>query len=104
VDRVVVNAVVPFPFPPGLEDLDRRLARLAPDTPLGGLPRPGVLAACGRTLRERHELNQRYLKEIARCTGLPILELPYLMEGIGGPAELRRLGEALIGSPQAVAA
>ena len=40
VDRVVVNAVSSAPFPPGLDDLDRRLAALPDDLPLTAAPRP----------------------------------------------------------------
>jgi len=99
VDRVVVNALVPAPFPRGLEDLDERLARLPTETALPGLPRAPVLAAAAAHLRARHELNVQHRDEIGRATSLPIVPLPYLAEGIRGPAQLERLGRALIASP-----
>ncbi len=99
VDRVVVNRMTPRPFPPGLEDLDRRLARLPSDLSLGALPRPGALAACAGYLRARHELNRHYADEIARSTGLPIVCLPYLGAGISGPGDLESLASALLAKP-----
>lgn len=98
-DRVVVNAVMRAPFPPGLEDLDRRLATLPADTELPGLPPPATLAACALHLRERYELNRTWAREIARGTELPTVELPYLPEGVRGPADLERLATALLAPP-----
>jgi anion-transporting ArsA/GET3 family ATPase len=103
VDRVVVNGVFPAPFPDSLPDLDERVARLPDDTPLGGLPRPSILAACARHLRARFELNRGYVAEIGRLTGLPVLQLPYLAQGVQGPAEIAMLAEALVEAPQPVA-
>jgi len=99
VDRVVVNAVAPAPFPPGLEDLDARLARLPADLELPGLPGPPVLAACATHLRERWELNRHHLGEIARSTELPLVVLPYMPSGVGGPGDLADLAEALLAEP-----
>ncbi|UCE86972.1 MAG: chromosome partitioning protein [Deltaproteobacteria bacterium] len=104
VDRVVVNAVMPAPYPPGLENLEAKLARL-PDTCLEGvLPRPSVLAASVAHLRARHELNRRYVEEIGASTELPVIELPYLMTGTQGREPLQQLGEALVAPPRVVAA
>jgi anion-transporting ArsA/GET3 family ATPase len=99
VDRVVVNGIVPFPFPEGLEDLDVRLAALAPELPLGALPRPEALARCAAHLRARCELNRRYAEEIRKQTGLPILPLPFLSQGVRGPEELALLGARLLEAP-----
>jgi anion-transporting ArsA/GET3 family ATPase len=99
VDRVVVNAIVPFPFPRGLEDLDARLGALDPELPLGSLPRPVVLARCAAHLRARSALNRRYAEEIRDRTGLPIVPLPFLTEGVGGPEQLILLGERLLAAP-----
>jgi anion-transporting ArsA/GET3 family ATPase len=99
-DRVVVNAVAPPPFPPGLEDLDERLARLPAATTLAGLPAP-MLAACTAHLRSRHELNREYVGEIARATGLLMVELPWLAEGVRGRDDLRVLAGHLLGEPGA---
>ena len=96
-DRVVVNAVHDPPYPAGLRDLDARLAALPDDAPLGALPPPRVLAACGATLRERAELNRRHVEEIARATGLPTAVLPYLRDGLRGPDDAARLADALLG-------
>lgn len=99
VDRVVVNAVAPPPFPPDLPDLDQRLARLASELPEGtclpGLPRPATLAACARYLRERRELNEHHLDAIARATGLPVIPLPLLAEGVRTVDDLARLAQPL---------
>jgi anion-transporting ArsA/GET3 family ATPase len=103
VDRVVVNAVAPAPFPPGLEDLDRRLAALPPDQELGALPRPRALAACAGFLRARHELNRAYLAQIAASTGLPLVELPHLAQGLEAAGALETLGEALLSPPRELA-
>jgi anion-transporting ArsA/GET3 family ATPase len=97
VDRVVVNAVAPPPFPPGLSDLDERLARLPA---LPGLPEPRVAAACLRHLRTRFELHQHHLGELTRVSGLPALVLPLLPDGVTGPDALRRLATPLVaGAP-----
>jgi len=96
VDRVVVNAVLPRPFPTGLEDLDTRLRRLPEATPLGALPAPHVLAACAAHLRTRWELNERWARTLAESIGLPCVRLPYLRDGVEGPASLAALGAALL--------
>ena len=100
VDRVVVNAVARSPFPPGLEDLDRRLARLPRDAALPGLPPAPVLAACTAHLRQRFALNRDYLAEISHETGLPLVVLPLLPGGVEGTAALDRLGAALLEAPR----
>lgn len=102
VDRVVVNAVTPPPFPADLPDLDERLARLPPE-PLPGAPPPGVLATCVAHLRARHLLNHRWTGEIAAATGLPVVVLPRLPHGVCGPADLEALAGALLAPPGAVA-
>ena len=96
VETVVVNDVVPFPFPPGLEDLDSVLAQLK-DAPLAGRLRTDALAQCAAYVRARSELNHRYLAEIARTTKLPVIQLPHLQGGVRGVADLERLRDALIG-------
>jgi hypothetical protein len=98
-DRVVVNAVARAPFPPGLEDLDRRLAALPAETELGELPSAPVLAGCAAYLAARYELNRGYVEETARCTGLPVVVLPYLPRGISGPDDLLELAGTLLGEP-----
>jgi anion-transporting ArsA/GET3 family ATPase len=100
VDRVVVNAVTPAPFPPGLADLDERLARLPASLDLPGAPPPRVLAACAAQLRSRHELNQRWTDEIERATGLPVVVLPRLARGVCGPDDLALLAPALLAPPR----
>jgi len=99
VDRVVVNAVAPAPFPTGLEDLDEVLARLPDSIALGALPPPSQLAACARTLRLRHELNSGFVTEIAAGTALPLVILPRLQGGIEGPREIETLASALVAVP-----
>ncbi len=95
VDRVVVNAVAPAPFPDDLPDLDRRLARIPDDAVLPGLPRPATLAACATHLRERRELNEHHLEAIARATGLPVIALPLLPEGVRDADDLIHLAQPL---------
>jgi hypothetical protein len=90
-DRVVVNAMQPAPFPPALPDLDRRLAALA-ETPG---PAPRVWASCAAHLASRHELNRRFAGEIAAATGLPLAELPLLPGGVRGPDDLAVLARSL---------
>jgi len=98
-DRVVVNAIHAPPYPDALADLDERLAALPSDLDLGTLPAPPVLAACGATLRSRARLNARYTEEIGRETGLPVVALPYLRDGVRGPADVERLAEPLLARP-----
>jgi hypothetical protein len=57
-----------------------------------------VIASCASHLRSRYELNQRYVEEIARASGLPTLTLPLLPGGIHGPDDLDPLAELLVGS------
>ena len=101
VDRVVVNAVTPAPFPDGAPDLDARLARLPADAALPGAPPPAVLAACAAHLRARHALNRHWTVEIARTTALPVVVLPRLEQGVRGPADLERLAAPLLAPPEA---
>lgn len=101
VDRVVVNAVPAPPFPPALPDLDARLAALPRDAALPGIPDPAVLARCAAHLRGRFELAREYVGRIAEWTALPAVELPWLPEGVRGPAELERLASALLAGERA---
>lgn len=101
VDRVVVNALVDAPFPPGLDDLDQRLARLPADASFPGLPTPSVMAACAAHLRARHELNARHCERLARATGLPIVPLPFLPSGVRGADDLERLAPLVVAPPVA---
>ena len=101
IDRVVVNAMVPAPFPPGLERLDECLARLPADADLGELPEPAALAACAAFLRARHELGRTYTAQLAAQTGLPLVELPYLSRGVRDREDLATLGAALLEIPGA---
>lgn len=103
VDRVVVNAVRHAPFPAGLPDLDERLARLPASARVRGLPRPGTLADCAAHLRARYELNRTHFAELGRLTGLPLLALPHLPEGVSGPEELRILADPLLAEPSEAA-
>jgi anion-transporting ArsA/GET3 family ATPase len=96
VDRVVVNAILPRPFPPGLEHLDTILRRLPETTGQGRLPPPSVLAACATHLRTRHELHERWTRALAGSIGLPCVRLGYLPEGVTGPASLGVLGAELL--------
>lgn len=104
IDRVVVNAVLPPPFPPGLADLDETLAGLDPATRLEGLPAPATLAACAAHLRSRYDLNQRYVARIARETGYPVTVLPHLDSGVESLDDVSQLADAIGNHPEEVAA
>jgi len=97
VDRVVINAVLERPFPEDCPDLDEQLARIPEEPPLAGLPPAAMIASCAAHLRSRYELNQRYVEEIARASGLPALILPFLPGGIRGPDDLGVLADILAG-------
>jgi anion-transporting ArsA/GET3 family ATPase len=101
VDRVVVNAVHEPPFPRALGDLDERLARLPQGDGFGSLPGPATLATCGRYLRARYELNRGYVAEIARTTGLPVVCLPYLRDGLQDLDDVSGLAASLLTAPGA---
>lgn len=104
VDRIVVNAIAPAPFPDGLEQLDEALARLPESSDLGSLPPPGQLAECAHQLRARHELNHHFVREIAHSTRLPLVHLPLLQRGIETPADIETLAGALMSEAALVAA
>jgi anion-transporting ArsA/GET3 family ATPase len=96
IDRVVVNAVPPPPFPAAVPDLDVRLAALPPDLRIPGAAEPAALARCASHLRERYELAQEYLARIAEWTGLSVVTLPWLPGGLAGEAELAALAAPLL--------
>ena len=100
VDRIVVNEVARAPFPTELDDLDRYLAALPENTPLGGLPSLSSLAACATYASTRYALNHSYLEQISQRTALPVIPLPYLSKGVAGPEALLELAEALLEPPQ----
>jgi anion-transporting ArsA/GET3 family ATPase len=99
IDRVIVNAVVGPPFPDEISDLDEALARLDGDLDLGALPPPRALARCAHYLRSRHELNRHFAAEIQHTTGLPIVELPRLPEGVRSRDQISSLTSALLADP-----
>ncbi|HXK21046.1 MAG TPA: ArsA-related P-loop ATPase [Myxococcota bacterium] len=101
VDRVVVNGVRAQPVPDEAGDLVKWLDRLPPEAAIGALPRPPVLAACVRALVSRHALGRHYCEEIAASTGLPIVTLPYLADGIRGPQDVAMLADAVLAPPHA---
>ena len=99
IDRIVVNAIVGPLLPGETTDVDGALARLDPDLDIGQLPGPGVLAWCAGYFRARCELNRKYVAEIQRATGLPILQLPRISEGIQGPEQISSLVQPLLAAP-----
>jgi anion-transporting ArsA/GET3 family ATPase len=96
IDRVIVNAVQPDPYPPQVPDLAERLERCGE---IAGAPPPQLLAFCARHLRERHELNAEHVERIGRETGLPVVTLPLLAGGVRGPGELSELAARLALDP-----
>jgi anion-transporting ArsA/GET3 family ATPase len=98
-DRVIVNAAVQPPFPGSVQDLDHALERIDADLDLGKLPNAGTLAWCVRYLESRYELNHAYMAKIRNATGLPIVLLPRICEGIHGTRQLEMLGQALLAQP-----
>ncbi len=100
-DRIVVNRVVPEPFPADLGDLEARLEALPPETPLGSLPKPEVLAHCCASLRARYELNHHYVNELAKATEFPLVALHDVPGGIEAPRDLLRFGRELLRKPEA---
>ena len=101
VDRVVVNGLRARPVPEAVGDLPARLAELPEDVAQGALPGPAVLSACVRALAARYELGRHYTAEIAEGTGLPIVPLPYLAEGVRGPDDVAALAKAVLADPRA---
>jgi hypothetical protein len=102
VDRVVVNAVAPDPFPdPVPADLDERLRRLRDDLDLGDLPPPSVLSTCTAYLRARHELNAVYVEQIRRDCGQPLVTLPYLPGELVGADALAAFARPLLADAEA---
>lgn len=99
IDRLVVNGLRPRPAPEEVGDLAAWLERVPDDLALGALPRPSRMAACVRALEARHALCQRYTRELLERTGLPIVALPYLVEGIRGEADVAVLARHVLASP-----
>lgn len=99
IDRVVVNAVVRPPFPPGLENLDTLLARLPAEARFGALPGARALAHCAAFLRARHELGRTYVQLLAELTRLPLVSLAFRPDGVENAEALAALGEELLAAP-----
>lgn len=100
VDRVIVNALQPTPFPEGLGDLDQRLAALPPHTMFGALGPAAVLAECAAHLASRHAIHMHHLDWIETQTKLPSVKLPYVADGFGEPAQLDPLAAAITREPE----
>ena len=83
---------------PALDDVDAVLEGLADvlnaeaPTPLVD---PGALSWALRQRTRRAAMQRRFLAELDARSGLAHLELPYLTEGIDGPAGVARLARAL---------
>jgi hypothetical protein len=99
IDRVIINATVQPPFADPIKKLDRVLERIDADLDLGNLSNPRTLSWCARYLRSRYELNHAYMTEIHNATGLPIVSLPRISEGIHGVRQIDALGPALLAQP-----
>jgi anion-transporting ArsA/GET3 family ATPase len=99
IDRIVANAIVGTLCPDPSVDVDGALSRLDPNLNIGQLPRPEALAWCARYHRARYELNLSYVAEIQRTTGLPIVQLPRLSEGVSGREQVASLSQLLLATP-----
>lgn len=100
---VVVNSVMPAPFPPGLEKLDALLDRLPQEQQIAGLPSLATMTHCAKHLRARFELNTHYVDMIRTETQLSVVTLPQIQHGIVSLADLRNLAAVLGRSPQVIA-
>jgi anion-transporting ArsA/GET3 family ATPase len=98
-DRIIVNAAVQPPFPGPVQDLDQVLERIDADLDLGKLSNPRTLAWCARYLESRYELNRNYTAKIRDATGLAVVLLPRISEGIHGISQIGTLGPALLAQP-----
>jgi anion-transporting ArsA/GET3 family ATPase len=68
--------------------------------PLDG-PALGVLLAEARDRQRQVARERRLLRELrAGVGGLPVVELPFLGGGVGGPGEVRALADRLAGAPE----
>ena len=92
---LIANAVESAP---ALGDLDAVLEALA-DVPDAEAPtplvEPGALSEALRQRAQRAAMQRHFLAELDAQSGLAHLELPYLTEGIDGPAGVARLAQAL---------
>ena len=100
VDRIVVNAVAPAPYPVELDDLPERLEAVADALDFERLPPARQMAACARHLMARHRLNARYVDEIAERAALGIVCLPLLPCSPAEPGALSSLADALLQAPE----
>ncbi len=107
-DRVVVNRVLPCPFPPdlprnsdGSDNFESRLETLPRNTELGCLPSPQVLATCSARQRARFELNDHYVRELANRVDLPLVRIGEVPGGIERRSDLLLLAEQLFSEPTA---
>jgi anion-transporting ArsA/GET3 family ATPase len=101
VDRVVVNALVAFTSEVDPDALEARLERVA-DVELPGIPSKQALAACVRHHAERARLGARYARELGERTGLPLVALPFLPQGIRDAGDLALLAAALLAEPKRI--
>lgn len=106
VDRIVVNAVEPRPFPDDLAGLPSALAALASREAATGSAgaadeAPGVatLARCVAHRSARRSHNERQIEMLGELAGLPVVVLPYLRDAVRGPADLALLAPALLAAP-----
>jgi len=98
VDRVVVNRVVPRPFPHPRADLEARLDDPGPNPAFETLPSPGVMARCCAWQRARYERGQHYVRELEKATALPLITLEELPAGIDAPRDLLDMSHVLYGA------
>lgn len=94
----IANGLEPLPLPPGLglPDRDTLLDALEglcdPPSPLAA---PTALSAALRHAGRRADTQRAFLTTLEAGLGAPALPLPYLTEGVAGPAQVARLADAL---------
>ncbi|MFQ5515491.1 MAG: ArsA-related P-loop ATPase [Myxococcota bacterium] len=93
---LIANAIE---TPPEIENLDRVLGSVAAhrtSAPDPAVLEPEVLRACVEHRAQRAALQRGFLERLDKESGLDLIELPYVWEGLGDSTGLGRLAESLL--------